>query len=268
MKHSGMLWWIGAFVLAAMAGLLTYALLSTSLPETASGKTSENTVSVIVAAANIPFRRSIGESDLTTRNLPVDSVPAGAAMTMDQVVGKMSSVDLFANEPILTQQLVTPDVVTQQVALSVPAGKIVIAVPTDSKLIANRLIRPGDRIDLMATFEVEVTRGSSKSPMPETISMLQDLEIHAIILPGTTVEEGPQSLTQEEGGVFRTADEQGQSVLLAVDPQDALSIRHVQDVGGALDLALRPKGDETVAETEVVDQFYLADRYGIDLNRN
>ena len=82
------------------------------------------------------------------------------------------------------------------------------------------------------------------------------------------MEEGPQALTQEEGGVFRTVDEQGQSILLAVDPQDALTIRHVQDVGGSLDLALRPKGDETVVETEVVDQYYLADRYGIDLNRN
>jgi pilus assembly protein CpaB len=263
-----MLWWIGAFVLAALAGILTYGLLSTSVPAVASGKPS-NTTPVIVAASNIPFRRSIREEDLMTRNLPVDSVPEGAALTLDQVVGKMSTVDLFANEPILVQQLVTPDVVTQQVALSVPDGRIVVAVPTDSKLIANRLIRPGDRIDLMATFEVEVQRGSSNSPMPETIAMLQDLEIHAIILPGTIAEEGTQGLTQpQEGGVFRTADEQGQSVLLAVEPQDALSIRHVLDVGGALDLALRPKGDETVAETEVVDQFYLADRYGIDLNRN
>lgn len=268
MKHSGMLWWIGAFVLAAMAGILTYGLLSSALPAEATGKANENTTPVIVAASNIPFRRSISEADLTTRNLPVDSVPVGAAITMDQVVGKMSTVDLFANEPILTQQLVTPDVVTQQVALSVPDGKIVIAVPTNSKLISNRLIRPGDHIDLMATFEVEVQRGNSKSPMPNTLSMMQDLEIHAIILPGTTVEEGPQALTQEEGGVFRTVDEQGQSILLAVDPQDALTIRHVQDVGGSLDLALRPKGDETVVETEVVDQYYLADRYGIDLNRN
>src|SRR5690606_25814016 len=115
---------------------------------------------------NIPFRRSISEEDLTTSNLPVDSVPAGAAITLDQVVGKMSTVDLFANEPILTQQLVTPDVVTQQVALSVPDGKVVIAVPMQSKLISNRLIRPGDFIDLMGTFEVAVQRGGKESPMP------------------------------------------------------------------------------------------------------
>jgi pilus assembly protein CpaB len=243
-------------------------LLTSSVPVVASGGANANTIAVIVAANDIPFRRSIREEDLTTTNLPVESVPEGAAVTLDQVVGKMSTVDLFANEPILTQQLVTPDVVTQQVALSVPEGKIVMAVPTQSKLISNRLVRPGDFIDLMATFEIEVQSGGDKGPMPKTVSALRGLEIHAIILPGTTVEEGPQGVTQQEGGVFRTADEQGQSVLLAIDPQDALTIRHILDVGGQMDLALRPQGDETMPETEVVDEFYLADRYNIDLNRD
>ncbi len=267
MKHSGLLWWIGAFVLAALAGILTYGLLTTSLPESVSAQRSANTTPVIVAASNIPFRRSIRPEDLTTRNLPPDSVPEGAAMTVDQVVGKMSTVDLFANEPILTQQLVTPDVVTQQVALSVPDGKIVLAVPTQSKLITNRLIRPGDFIDLLATFEVDIQRGDSTKATPETISMLQGLEIHAIILPVAVVEEGA-AVAESEGGVFRTQDAEGQSVLLAVDPQDALAIRHILDVGGALDLALRPTGYESVTTTESVDQFYLADRFQIDLNRN
>jgi Flp pilus assembly protein CpaB len=267
MKNSGLLWWISAFVLAAAAGFLTYGLLTTSVPAAASGTETANTTAVIVAAVDIPFRRSIREEDLIVRNLAQDAVPEGAALTMDQVVGKMSTIDLFANEPILTQQLVTPDVVTQQVALSVPDSKVVISVPTQSKLISNRLIRPGDHIDLMATFSVEVIRPQGQGPLPTSISLLQDLEIHAIILPATTVEEGPEGMIGQEGGVFRTADEGGQSVLLAVDAQDALSVRHILDVGGAIDLALRPTRDQTVAETTAVDQFYLADKYEIDLDR-
>jgi pilus assembly protein CpaB len=269
MKNSGLIWWIGAFVLAALAGILTYGLLTSSMPASAAGGTPDNTISVVVAATDIPFRRSIREEDLTTRNLPVDSVPEGAAITLDQVVGKMSTVDLFANEPMLIQQLVTPDVVTQQVALSVPDGKIVIAVPTQSKLISNRLIRPGDFIDMMATFEVEITKGGDKTHDPKTVSILEGLEIHAIILPGAEVEETAKEATSnQEGGVFRTPDEAGQSVLLAIDLQDAMTVRHILDVGGILDLALRPTGDESVPNTEVVDERYLADRYNIDLNQD
>lgn len=266
MSKSGLLWWVGAFVLAAVAGFLTYGLLTSAVPSAASSGGA--TTPVIVAAVDIPFRRSISEADLVMKNVPTDSVPKGAALTVDQVVGKMSTVDLFANEPILTQQLATPDVVTQQVALSVPDGKIVVAVPTQSKLISNRLIRPGDHIDLMATFEVEVTRSTGSGTLAESVSLLQDLEIHAIILPSATVEEGADVITkQQEGGVFRTADAEGQSILLAVDPQDGLAIRHILDVDGSLDVALRPTDDVTVATTEAVDQFYLADRYDIDTDR-
>ena len=74
-------------------------------------------------------------------------------------------------------------------------------------------------------------------------------------------------MVSQEGGVFRTSDETGQSILLAVDPQDALSARHILDVGGAIDLALRPTDDKTVAETKAVDQFFLADKFEIDLDR-
>lgn len=265
MKSGGFLWWIGALVFAGLAGVLTFGLLQQKAP--VSGK-NVNTRPVVVAVVDIPFRRSVSEAEVAIRELPAESIPEGAATTLDQVVGKMSSVDVFANQPMLVQQMVTPDVVTQQVALSVPKGKIVTAVPTESKLIANRLIRPGDKIDVLATFEIEVMRDQGGGPMPESVGLLQNLEVHAIILPVASVDEGADAIKgNSEGGVFRTTDKGGQSVLLAVDPQDALTIRHILDVGGELDLALRGPDDETVAGVEPVDQFYLAERYNIELVR-
>lgn len=262
MKSGGLFWWLGALVFAGLAGILTFSLLQQRVPS--NGK-NLNTRPVVVAVVDIPFRRSISENEVAIRDLPVESIPEGAATTLDQVVGKMSSVDLFANAPLLIQQMVTPDIVTQQVALSVPKGKIVMAVPTQSKLIANRLIRPGDQIDVLATFELEVMREQGGGPMPESVGLLQNLEVHAIILP---LDQNAEAVTgATEGGVFHTGDKEGQSVLLAVDPQDALTIRHILDVGGELDLALRGPEDDTITEIEPVDQFYLADRYNIDLVR-
>lgn len=272
MRISGMLWWIGAFVFAAVAGLLTYGVLTTKASSLSETKVKQNTRPVVVAAVDIPFRRSIGETELMIVDLPTDSVPEGAAQTLDQVVGKMSTEDLHVKEPILIAKLVTPDIVTQQVALSVPKGKIVMAVPTNSKLIANRLMRPGDHIDLMATFDLEVIREQGKGPMAESISMLQNLEVHAIILPiklddKATKNGATAAQPAQEGGVFQTSDERGQSVLLALEPQDALTVQHVLDVGGKLDLALRGPGDDSTKESVAVDQFYLAKRYQIDLTR-
>ncbi len=142
MKLSGLLWWIGAFGSAALAGLLTFGLLKPIAPNAAATPTLV-TRSVVVAGVDIPFRRSISAAELVIRELPIESVPEGAAVSIDQVEGKMATVDLFANAPILVQQLVTPDIVTQQVSLSIVRGKVVLAVPTQSKLISNHLIRPG-----------------------------------------------------------------------------------------------------------------------------
>ncbi len=266
MKSGGFFWWIGAIVFALLAGVLTFGLLQQKAPIS---RKNVSTRPVVVAVVDIPFRRSVSEGELAIRELPLESIPEGAATTLDQVVGKMSTVEVFVNQPLLVQQMVTPDVVTQQVALSIPKGKIVTAVPTDSKLISNRLIRPGDKIDLLATFEIEVMRSQGSGPMPESVGLLQNLEVHAIILPVTTVDESADAVKgNTEGGVFRTSDDKGQSVLLAVDPQDALTIRHILDVGGELDLALRGPDDDTIAGVEPVDQFYLADRYNIELVRS
>lgn len=269
MRFSGIVWWLGAVIFAAIAGVMAFSVLSRVSSSEEGSFVGGATQPVVVAAVDIPFRRSITEVELVLKELPADAIPEAAATALEQVLGKMSSVDVFTGEPLLVQQLVTPDIVTQQVALSIPDGKIVMAVPTQSKLISNRLMRPGDKMDLMSTFEVEVIRDQGSGPMPASVGLLQNLEIHAIILPSSisSVDESRNALTENEGGVFRTADEEGQSVLIAVDSQDALTIRHILDVGGHLDLALRAPDDESVTDTVVVDQFYLAERFQIDLIR-
>jgi len=265
MKNNGFIWWIGALIFAGLAGVLTLGLLRQNV---SGAEGNVNTRPVVIAVVDVPFRRSIGEGEVAIRDLPVDSIPEGAATTLDQVIGKMSTVDIFTNEPFLVQQLVTPEIVTQQVALTVPKGKIVAAVPTTSRLISNRLIRPGDHIDLLATFEVEVMREQGGGPLPTSVGLLQDLEVYAIILPVANIDESADALNgRTEGGVFRTPDAEGQSILLAIDTQDALAVRHILDVGGELDLAVRAPGDDTIANVVAVDQFYLADRYNIELVR-
>ncbi len=265
MRWIGIFWWTSAFVAASLAGLVTYSTLKQASPVNSDDTTT--TRPVVIAVADIPMRRSISAAEVTIREVPMASVPENAAISLDQVIGKMATVDLFANQPIVARQLVSPDVVTQQVALSIPPGKVVIVVPTQSKLISSQLLRAGDHIDLMATFDVEHTRSDGRTTLPESIALLQNLEVHAIILPMVPTEGELNGVDDEKGGVFRTADEGGQSILLAVDPKDALTIRHVLNVGGIIDLALRPPADESTGSSPVVDQFYLADRYKINLAR-
>jgi pilus assembly protein CpaB len=261
MKWRGILWWFGAAVSAMLAGLLTLGLLRNVAP--AAPDVGVTLRPIVVAAVSIPFRRSIGEHELAIREVPADAVPEGAAMTLDQVIGKMSTVDLYANEPILVQQLVTPDIVTQQVALSVPDGKEVIVVPTRSKLLSNRLVRPGDRVDLLATINMEAAGQTGAQAFNVSVALLQDQEVHAVILPVPMPQDDPNIVQDQDGGILRTMDEQGESLLLAVDAQDALTVIHVLDTGGTIGLALRAPKDQSITQPSPVDQNYLINRYRI-----
>jgi len=53
------------------------------------------------------------------------------------------------------------------------------------------------------------------------------------------------------------------AILLAVDPQDALTIKYFRDAGGAPDLALRSPAAEGPFDVVPVDGDYLLGRYHI-----
>ncbi len=282
MRRSGLLWWLGALALALAAGGLTFRVLTAAVPQRVAAE-GDTMRSVVVAAVDIPARRTITAAELSIRDLPVAAIPEGAAISLEQVEGKMATVDLFAGAPIMLPQLATPDIVTRDLALSIPEGKSIIAVPTRSSLISARLVRPGDRVDLLATFEVQGSEDNQQRTWFESVALLQNLEVHAIILPGGQLptegrqgfaglggnDEAEAAVAEERprGGVFSTTTVEEPSILLAVETQDALTIRHVLDIGGVIDIALRAVDDGTLAVTEPVDQAYLATRYNIRLRR-
>ena len=267
MKRTSTIWWIAAVVLALLAGLVTYQTLASAMPASSAEGSLAETRPVVVAAADIPIRRSISVEELSLDQLPANSVPEGAAASFDQVVGKMASQTVFAGQPVLMQGLVTPDIVTKELALSVPEGKVVMAVPIRSMLLSNRLVRPGDHIDLIGSFEITIAageNGTGTDQRPESIAALYDLEVHAIILPSVAGAVGEAAKgEQPEPGTFASANADEQAVLLAIDVQDALVLRHILDFGGTLDLVLRAPADETLATTVPVDSNYLMDRYQI-----
>lgn len=263
MKRSSTIWWIAAIIFALLAGVITYQTLSTAMPATAQ-VSEEGTQPVVVALSAIPFRRSISENEIVIRQYPAHVIPAGAAASIDQVVGKMSRRHISVGEVIVVSDLVTPDIVTRQLALSVPQGKVVMAVPIKSMLLSNRLVAPGDRIDLIGSFDLQV-EGSNGAVLAESIAALQNLEVHAIILPSAIVDvEGAPAGEETEPGTFGGLDAEQQAVLLAVDIQDALVLRYILDFGGLLDLILRAPDDETLTQTLPVDGNYLLNRYRIN----
>lgn len=268
------IFWSAVVLLALFIGGLTYAFLRSSFADQIQAQIeSENVQPIVVAARDIPLRRTIIESDLVLKEVSLGAVPEGAATSIDDVVGMMATENVFNGETILMQQLAVTGEVLQQIALTIPDNRVLVSIPLESQLIRTGLIKPGDHVDLFGTFVADdVMReklGDTSSIVAsaqnahETIAVLQDLEIHAIIIEASAVE----ATAAQQDGVFVASQENEQSILVALEHQDSVVVKYLSDTTGLLDIALRSPNDNQLADVTNVDLFYLADRYGIELVR-
>ena len=56
-------------------------------------------------------------------------------------------------------------------------------------------------------------------------------------------------------------------ILLALDPQDALVLKHLKDSGAIVDIVLRSPTSRQLFELEPVMPEYLVDRYKLEFER-
>ena len=103
--------------------------------------------------------------------------------------------------------------------------------------------------------------------MPETVALLRNIEVHALIVPVQEIAEDQSTEGEgQEDGLFKSLDED-QTIIVALDRNDALTLQHVIDVGGKLGVMLHAPGAVADEETVPVDALYLAERYNIPLVR-
>lgn len=101
------------------------------------------TTPVLVAASDLAGGSRLGSEDLTTVELPVDAVPAGALPDAEVVEGRTLAAPVRSGEPLTDVRLVAPGLLDGYPGLV--AAPVRVADPA-----AVRLLGVGDRVDLVA----------------------------------------------------------------------------------------------------------------------
>ncbi len=268
-RKAGWIWMIAGILMALLAGFLTFRTLSGTAALTA--ETGEiPTTPVVVAVRTIPMNHAIIAADIALRNMPNEMIPEGAVQTLESALGRISRTELHTGEILLEQRLIHPDkVVKEALAFAIPEGHVVIALPPADLMSQLGVLQAGDRIDFLVSLEVPglpTTDGSQQSSSDTsivTVNAMQNLEITALamgVLPQGT--DNKQLLSGDSAGVELGVPT---ALLFAVTPQDALILKHVQDAGGIIDIALRAPDDDQFIETDPVSLKYLQDLYRMDL---
>ena len=248
-RRRGCLWFAAGLLLALTAGILAFVTMVRVAATPKAGE-EQPRVQVVVAARDIPLHTVITNTDVALLNVPPDMVPADGLKDPDSALGQLTTTDIAQGEIILRQRLLTPDYVGPRAAFTMDPKQVIVAFPAYDLLSSLGIIRPGDHVDLMYSFDF-AKANPGLAPSMNTFTVLQDLRVAAVIY------------APSEGQQQSSASQKPQAILLAVSPQDALVIKYFRDFGAAPDFALRSPAAEGLFEVNNVDGDYVLRRFQI-----
>ena len=129
---------------------------------------------VVVALKDIKEMQPILEQDLDVVDRPVDFVEPAAIQNPEEAIGQLAAAPIKAGEQILNTKLLPPGKLTG-LSMEVSPGKRALTLPIDAIRGVSKLIKPGDRIDIVAAIDV----GSGNQKHREVRTLLQDVVVLA-----------------------------------------------------------------------------------------
>lgn len=161
-------------LLALLSGTVASYLSLSSLSQTATeAPAPAASLSIVVAARALTPGAKIQAADVQQIPWAAETPPTGTFTRVEDVVGRVVTIALSANEPILASLLARAGSEGGLQGL-IPAGKRAISVPVDEVVGVNGFMGPGARVDVIATLEVAGGTGDAVSR-----AVLQDVEVIA-----------------------------------------------------------------------------------------
>ena len=236
---------------------------------------------VVVATHDLSLGSVLSEADMRELEVPLGLAPRGALTQVSEGIGRMIKQDILGGEMMMSQHLVDPTNKHRDLAFILQDNEVLMAFPVVDLMGQLEMLARGDKVDILITMDLEVIVPEEgvtltlETPEPETrtytLDGMQRVEITATIIEVESTNQGGQGaqVVNDEGTPVPTPTPSPQqrntvALLLALDPQDALVLKHLKDTGAIFDLVLRSPTSNLVFELDPVTPEYLIDLYGLE----
>lgn len=199
---------------------------------------------VVIAAKDILEMGTIDDTMLQIEERPVDFIQPGAVETPEEAVAMVAATPIKKGEQILATKLLKPGPNTG-LSLQVAPNKRAVTIPVDEIRGVSKLLRPGDRVDVITSVET----GKGQSQKREVKTLLQDV---IILATGVNVTNNiPRKLESDTTGKqsFRNliGDTTFTGVTVEVTPKEAQNLIYIMSTSpGSIYLTLRNPNDRAV----------------------
>ena len=229
--------WI-SILCAFFAMLILYSYTNEQKSQLAQQYAEE--VLVVVAKSDINEMETIDASMLEIAKRPSTFAEPGAIANPDEIVGQVALVPIKATEQVLESKVMKPGPVTG-LSMQVAPGKRALTIPIDEMRGVAKLIKPGDRIDIIAA--VDVGRGANQRR--EVKTLLQNVTVLATGL--RVVNELPrlfETVGKEDFIKNIRSDTTFGNITVEVSPKDSQKLVYILSTSpGSLFMTLRHPSD-------------------------
>lgn len=229
---------------------------------------------VVVMTRDLYLGDTIASSDVKLASVPVEIAPRNVLTSIEEAVGKIVKTDLIQGEMLLSHNLADPTNSNNDLSFVLSDSHVLMAFPADDLMSRESMIQTGDIVDIFATFTENVktvgeTTTTEESDEPETrtftVDTMQNVSITAMVLDVIESEEESTSLL--DGGDGESTKPAGdiEAYLLALDPQDALILKHLKDTDAIFDIVLRAPNSTVQFYLTPVTEEYIIEYYGLEI---
>lgn len=205
--------------------------------------------SVVVATGDINEMETVQESMVELQQVPESFVQPGYAKQIEDVVGLVTLSPINKGEQVLRNKVIKPGPETG-LSLQIAPGKRALSLPVDEVRGVSRLLKPGDRVDIITALDMG--EGMSKKKYIKTI--LQDVVILAsgmnIVneLPRIYEEVGDQGYVKN----LRT-ENKFSTITVEVSPREVQNLVYILSTNpGSLFFSLRHPSDNSKKQIQHV----------------
>ena len=263
---------IGLGLVAAAIFFLTRIVQSSLAPQTAPPAPTPVAVRAVVVTHDIAIGTVLTEGDVQVIDVPVEIAPRNTIETIDEALGRIVKSEMVAGEMVLANNLADPTNINHDLAFVLPDNRVLMAFQPGDLMTQLGIPQRGDIVDILMT----ITRAAPPAEDDETSLTAEDeelieeqftlpafqlIEINAVVFDVVVqqVEEGQPTPTP------RSTDYTIHAYLLALEPQNALLLKHLVDTGVNFDLVLRAPTSTQLFELVPVTDQYLIDRYQLEV---
>lgn len=211
-------------------------------------------VTVVTAKEDIQELELIDDSKLIITTVPKNFLQPGSFRSIKDLENTIATVPILKGEQITGPRVTYPGSKTG-LSRQIAVGKRAVAINITEKDAVGRLIKPGDRVDVLAA--IDISQGARKD-LQKTRTILQDV---LVLSTGMSMTNSIPIYGVETPRVIKTMNLNTYStyntITLELEPYEVQKLAFIQAYGSnPLSLALRNNSDKSLSNlkaTQIYD---------------